>query len=164
MYDLNIIHIIFWYSQRPKSSSDYLCNVRLRVPAGHDKMRPCKMVNYQLCLVFSWFCMTYDSLYQTEMIALYFKLLGWLYSSIHQYEDWPRVHVFLQQKAMSLYCLTLWWCWKQEKSSWDRIQKYWKLHCVPIKLQVPLVQLHQVIFAAWLLSHSLAVSSLFPVQ
>ena len=45
MYDLNIVHIIFFIFSEPKSSSDYMYNVRLRVSGGYDKMRPCKMVN-----------------------------------------------------------------------------------------------------------------------
>ena len=46
MYDLNIVQILILididrYSQRPKSSSDYLCNViNLWVSGGYDKMRP----------------------------------------------------------------------------------------------------------------------------
>ena len=52
---------------KPKSSSDYLCNVRLRVSRGYDKKRPCKMVNSLVqalhnCLV----------LYKTEITVLYF--------------------------------------------------------------------------------------------
>ena len=43
MYHLNIVHIIL---RRPKSPSNHLCNVRLRVSGGCDKMRLSEMVNY----------------------------------------------------------------------------------------------------------------------